>query len=87
MIDQYLQNVAQDSGSLASVFSVYEQYPTGERPGVLQNGLQGYLHRHRRVSIIRHTDPGFQTEDQIKSTKQHEVVCISDAQIRTELNT
>lgn len=88
VIDGYLQNVGAASGSLASVFSVYEQYT--DRSNVPANYHTVYKGAYTDTDAYPTsgcTDPHpFQTEDRIVINKQHKIVCITDAQVRTELN-
>lgn len=87
VIDEYLQNVGTASGSLASVFSVYEQYTDKSNvPAYYKTVYKGAYTDTDAYPPSGCTDPRpFQTEDQIVINKTHKVVCITDVQLREEL--
>jgi hypothetical protein len=88
VIDQYLQNVGTASGSLSSVFSVDEQYTDRSNfPAYYHTVYKGAYTDTDAYPTSGCTDPRpFQTSDQVVIDKAHKAVCITDAQIRTELN-
>lgn len=87
VIDEFQRRVGADSGSLANVFAVDEQYT--DRSNVPASDHTVYKGAYTDTDAYPPsgcTDPNpFQTEDQIVIDKVHEKVCITDAQIREEL--
>lgn len=86
-IDEFQRRVGADSGSLANVFAVDEQYTDRTNvPATYHTVFKGAYTDTDAYPPTVCTDPHpFQTADQIVINKVHTAVCITDAQLREEL--
>lgn len=88
LINGFLGRVGLASGSLANVFSVYEQYTDrSNKPASYQAPFKGsYIDSDAYPSTEQCTDPDpFELADRVVINKAHSEVCLTDKQLQQEL--
>jgi hypothetical protein len=88
LINNFLEQVGLESGSLSNVFSVYEQYTDrSNKPAAYQAPFKGsYIDSDAYPTTGQCADPDpFELADRVEINKVHSEVCLTDKQLQQEL--